>query len=109
MDQPENNRRLQDLDGLRERLIDRAKSGWIDEPCNLKAGQVNFHHALCFHGSGPNETTAPRLGVIGHYMPADCAYRPGAAYHSNVGLLGPRPEAGQLFDNEYFPVAYQKQ
>src|SRR6185369_11314296 len=28
-------------------------SEWIEEPCIIKGGQLSFHHALCFHASGP--------------------------------------------------------
>lgn len=96
----------QDLDGLRDRYIGRTGGEWIDEPCVLQAGQVSFHHALCFHGSGANRTTAPRLSIIGHYMPGDCGFRTNGCYHSNVGLLGPRPHDGQPYDNDYFPLVY---
>ena len=73
----------------------------------MAAGEVSFHHALCFHGSGPNRTTAPRLSAIAHYMPGDCAYRPGVRYHSNIALLEPRPKASQPFANDYFPLVYE--
>src|SRR5439155_3593810 len=49
----------QDLDALRDKFSSKVNAPWIDEPCVLKAGQVSFHHALCFHGSGENRTKAP--------------------------------------------------
>ena len=97
-----------DLDGLEKRFKERMGIAWIDEPCILKAGQASIHHALCFHGSGPNQTNQPRLSVVGHYMPKGCAYNAHTTRHRNVKYLGPRPVHGQLFDNEYFPLVYKK-
>ncbi len=96
------------LDSLRDRFEEKFNMPWIDEPCILKAGQASFHHALCFHGSGKNLTDLPRLSVVGHYMPHGCAYKPHGQWHSNIQFLGSRPYAGQLFDNEYFPLAYSE-
>lgn len=99
----------QDLDGLEKRFKDRVGFAWIDEPCNMKAGQASIHHALCFHGSGPNLSDQPRLSVIGHYMPKGCAYNAHTTRHRNMKYLGPRPKHGQLFDNEYFPVVWPQE
>jgi ectoine hydroxylase-related dioxygenase (phytanoyl-CoA dioxygenase family) len=82
---------------------------WREEPCILKAGQASFHHSLTFHGSGPNRTLEPRLSVVAHLMPKNTAYRPKIQYHPNIRLLGPRPYAGQLFANEYFPVVFSRE
>ncbi len=95
-----------DLDALEKRFKDRVGNAWIDEPCILKAGQASIHHALCFHGSGPNLTNRPRLSVVAHYMPKGTAYNAHTTRHRNVKYLGPRPKHGQLFNNEYFPVAW---
>lgn len=90
------------LDALRERYTAEGRE-WIEEPCILKAGQASFHHALTFHGSGPNLTASPRLSIVAHLMPKGTSYRSGVQYHGNVSLLGPRPKNRQEFDNEYFP------
>lgn len=92
----------------KEQFKDRVGDAWIDEPCILKAGQASIHHALCFHGSGPNLTDQPRLSVVGHYMPKGCGYNAHTTRHRNVKLLGPRPRHGNLFANDYFPVAWPK-
>jgi ectoine hydroxylase-related dioxygenase (phytanoyl-CoA dioxygenase family) len=97
----------QDMDNLRNKYATEGRE-WREEPCILKAGQASFHHALTFHGSGPNQTTAPRLSIVAHLMPKGTAYRPGVQFHPNIRLLGPRPYGGQLFANEYFPVVYKK-
>lgn len=96
-----------DLDALRHRYAD-TEHPWIEEPCILQAGQASFHHALTFHGSGPNRTSAPRLSIVAHFMPKGTAFRPNVQWHPNIRLLGPRPYAGQRFANEYFPVVFSR-
>lgn len=104
------------LDGLREKYgKDRE---WIDEPCVLRAGQGSVHHCLTFHGSGPNKSDAPRMGMIIHYMPGGTAYR-GRVHdpikvpsgrkgnrHMNVPLLGPYTKPGDKFEGECFPLVW---
>jgi ectoine hydroxylase-related dioxygenase (phytanoyl-CoA dioxygenase family) len=77
---------------------------WKEEPLILKAGQASFHHSLTFHGSGPNYSDEPRLSVVSHLMPKGTAYQNRGHNVDNIRLLGPRPQEGQLFDNQYFPV-----
>src|SRR5260370_22966772 len=76
---------------------------WHDEPVLLKAGQVSFHHALTFHGSGPNVSTEPRLCVISHMMPGDTVYKAGRPQHPNLALLGPNAYDRQPFNSDFFP------
>lgn len=91
-----------DLEGL-EKQFRREDTAWIDEPCILKAGQASFHHALTFHGSGPNLSTEPRLSFVVHMMPADCGFTGQGLYHPNADLLGPFVEEGTLFAGPFFP------
>ena len=79
---------------------------WSEAPVILKAGQVSFHHALTFHGSGPNVTDQPRLCVISHMMPGDTVYRAGYPPHANLALLGPNYYDGQPFDSDFFPLMW---
>jgi ectoine hydroxylase-related dioxygenase (phytanoyl-CoA dioxygenase family) len=97
----------QNLDILREKYSTQGHE-WIEEPCILKAGQASFHHALTFHGSGPNLTTAPRLSTVAHLMPGGTGYRARVMNHDNVKFLGPRPQEGQKFDNAYFPLLFSR-
>jgi ectoine hydroxylase-related dioxygenase (phytanoyl-CoA dioxygenase family) len=97
----------QDMGALRRKYEGQGHE-WVEEPCILKAGQASFHHALTFHGSGANLTSAPRLSVVAHLMPGDTRYKARVQRHDNVKLLGPRPQDGQLFDNEYFPLLYDR-
>ncbi len=76
---------------------------WSHEPVLLKAGEVSFHHALTFHGSGPNNSDEPRLCVISHMMPGDTVYRAGRPQHPNLALLGPNAYDGQPFTSDFFP------
>jgi ectoine hydroxylase-related dioxygenase (phytanoyl-CoA dioxygenase family) len=94
----------QNLSDLRERFEGKVSTAWLEEPCILRAGQASFHHALCFHASGPNRSNRPRRSVAIHLMPDGTAYRTGVQYHTNVRLLGPRPVAKQKFNNHYFPL-----
>lgn len=97
----------QDMDSLRKKY-DTGGNEWQEEPCILKAGEASFHHALTFHGSGPNLSSQPRLSVVLHLMPKGTGYRPGVQYHDNIRFLGPRPYKGQPFANDYFPIVYSR-
>ena len=35
----------------------------------LAPGQMSLHHVLAVHGSGPNTTDAPRVGIAIRYLP----------------------------------------
>ncbi|MEM7624937.1 MAG: phytanoyl-CoA dioxygenase family protein [Planctomycetota bacterium] len=92
----------QNLESLHDKYA--HLGAWRDEPCVLPAGCASFHHGLCFHGSGPNQTDQPRLSIVAHLMPDGTAYTGRPHNHGNVHLLGPRPRAGQKFEGDYFPV-----
>ena len=47
--------------------IDVAAFAQVDAP--LKPGEISLHHALLAHCSGPNRTTAPRVGICIRYLP----------------------------------------
>ena len=76
---------------------------WIEEPVILKAGEASFHHALTFHGSGPNLRTEPRLSLIVHMMPKDCGLRNEGTWHPCATLLGPYVKNGAPFEGPFFP------
>ena len=96
----------QDLDALRAKFSSKVDAAWIDEPCVLKAGQASFHHALCFHGSGENRTSEPRLSVVGHYMPDGATFQPCEKVTTQLRMLGPRPTPGQPIAGDCFPMVY---
>jgi ectoine hydroxylase-related dioxygenase (phytanoyl-CoA dioxygenase family) len=93
----------QDLEKLARHFIEQTHRDWQDEPVSLKAGQVSFHHALIFHGSGPNRTSQTRMGQVVHMMPGDTAYRAGKQWHPNLVFLGPNAYDGQPFSGDFFP------
>lgn len=96
----------QDLEALAQKYAAGGKGQWLDEPCILKAGQASFHHALTFHGSGPNRTNAPRQSVVAHMMPGDTVYRAGRQRHPNEVFLGPNAKDGDPFIGDYWPVMW---
>jgi len=81
---------------------------WIDEECVLKAGQVVFHHALTFHGSGPNYKNTPRKALAIHMQPGGTKYRKNVGWHQNVKDLGPNPSDGTPFEGPTWPILYEK-
>jgi len=97
-----------DLDKLKEKFKEVSNGEWIDEPCIMKAGQVAFHHALTFHGSGPNTTAEPRMAIAIHLMPKGCGYQAGYGWHHNLKDLGPFAKSGDLFVGEAFPLLYSE-
>jgi|EP01046_Picozoa_sp_COSAG06_P019065 phytanoyl-CoA hydroxylase len=44
------------------------------QPCVVARGEVHFHHALTWHGSGANLSDRPRRAHAVHYMRADTRY-----------------------------------
>ncbi|QHT62403.1 phytanoyl-CoA dioxygenase family protein [Paenibacillus lycopersici] len=97
----------QDMSKLKEKF---ATRDWVEEPCILKAGQASFHHALTFHGSGPNTTADPRLSIVAHLMPGHTYFRDVRQKHDNLRLIGARPEPGMRFDREeYFPTLFARE
>jgi hypothetical protein len=85
--------------GRRRPVRGRRQGEWVDEPCILRAGEVSFHHALTFHGSGANTSAETRLSVVSHMMPGGTRYGPvscairtwssSAAGPRRPGLRGP--------------------
>jgi non-heme Fe2+,alpha-ketoglutarate-dependent halogenase len=43
----------------------------------LASGEMSLHHALLAHGSGPNTTAAPRVGICIRYLPGRIRYTEG--------------------------------
>lgn len=91
----------QDLNRARERFGE-----VIDEPCIIPAGAASFHHALTFHGSGPNRSVQPRRSVVAHMMPGDTRYRAGVQWHPNLVFLGPDARDGQAFEGPWWPLIW---
>ena len=95
----------QDLEGLR-RQFEAPGREWREVPMPLKAGQVSFHHSRTLHGSGPNRTPMPRLGIAVSMMPGGNRYLGGTQYHQNVRLLGPIQQDDVPFDGPCWPAIW---
>lgn len=100
---------FQDRTAQEERI--KAPDGTSLQPvsCNLKAGELSFHHCLTLHSSGPNRTHRPRRSLVIHLMPGDTRYRAGTPgdNHMNVVLLKERKgKDGDLFASTSNPRVY---
>ncbi len=59
--------------------FDAMPASYLDHPltvhsCPVKKGEVHYHHALTWHGSGPNLSGRPRRAIALHYMTEDTKY-----------------------------------
>jgi hypothetical protein len=93
---------VQDLEENRRRQ-ERAGLPWIEVPMPLLPGHVSFHHSRTLHGSGPNRTPHPRLGMAVSMMPGDNSYVASTQWHNNVTLLGPNALDGTPFTGDFWP------
>lgn len=50
---------------------------WVTVNDILRPGEMSLHHALLAHGSGPNTTTRPRVGMCIRYLPGAIRYTAG--------------------------------
>jgi non-heme Fe2+,alpha-ketoglutarate-dependent halogenase len=68
VDDKQKQRKCKDNDNDLSRRIAVVPEGY-EAPLDitLKAGQMSMHHPLCMHGSNPNRTSAPRIGVSVSY------------------------------------------
>jgi ectoine hydroxylase-related dioxygenase (phytanoyl-CoA dioxygenase family) len=66
-------------------------------PMALRPGEISLHHGMIVHGSGPNETEAPRVGIAFVYAPANVRQR--SAPDRHVDLV-----RGQDRNGGFFPV-----
>lgn len=98
----------QDLQKQEEALRKSDGRTFAPVPLNMKAGQVSFHHALTFHGSGPNVTAAPRRSLAIHLMSENTRYKSGTASEDNIAVILAKPNEGELFAGDCFPVAYER-
>ncbi|MDA0951526.1 MAG: phytanoyl-CoA dioxygenase family protein [Proteobacteria bacterium] len=76
--------------------IDLSGYALIDDV--LEPGEMSLHHALLAHGSGPNTTDAPRVGICIRYLPGRIATTQGppvsamvvrGRHHGNLTLETP--------------------
>jgi hypothetical protein len=94
------------LDDLRTTLRVGLPHDWIEQDCELLAGQVSFHHALTLHASGPNKSTEPRIGVAVHMMPGTSKRLPSGTCHHSLTFLNPMPAYNANFVSDQWPIIW---
>lgn len=72
-------------------------------PCEVKAGQVMFHHCLTWHGTAPNRSEKGRPGIAVHYMPGYTRYEPSGG-HLVEHRVTVKP--GEALQGEFFPTVW---
>ena len=74
----------------------------LTAPHDLDAGDAVFHHGLCFHASGVNQTDRIRWGMSSYRIAADCLYTGQPNFNTDGLGLEPFKE----FDHPNFPVVW---
>ncbi len=71
--------------------------------CEVKKGQVMFHHCLTWHGSPNNDSDRGRPAIAVHYMPGYTRYEPVGGH-----LMEPRVtvKPGEVLQGEFFPTVW---
>ncbi len=72
-------------------------------PCEVRAGEVMFHHCLTWHGSPPNRSDRERPAIAVHYMPGYTRYEPTGS-HIMEHRVDVRP--GEILQGEHFPTVW---
>lgn len=72
-------------------------------PCEVKKGQVMFHHCLTWHGSPNNLSERGRPAIAVHYMPGYTRYEP-----NGLHVMGQRVtvQAGEVLEGDHFPKVW---
>lgn len=72
-------------------------------PCEVRKGQVMFHHCLTWHGSPSNASERGRPAIAVHYMPGYTRYEPGGSH-----IMGHRVEVvpGEVLQGKHFPTVW---
>jgi phytanoyl-CoA hydroxylase len=73
-------------------------------PCEVKKGQVMFHHCLTWHGSPWNRSERGRPAIAVHYMPGYTRFEP-----QGMHVMGHRVtvEPGEVLQGEHFPTVWE--
>ena len=73
-------------------------------PCPVGAGEVHYHHALTWHGSGPNTSGRPRRAIALHYMTNETRY---VASGDHVMKRFVEVSDGEVMTGEHFPLVWE--
>ncbi len=72
-------------------------------PCEVKKGQLLFHHCLTWHGSPCNRSDQGRPAIAVHYMPGYTRYVP---KHGHVMEKRVEVKPGEILQGRYFPTVW---
>jgi ectoine hydroxylase-related dioxygenase (phytanoyl-CoA dioxygenase family) len=72
-------------------------------PCEVKKGQVMFHHCLTWHGSPRNRSERGRPAIAVHYMPGYTRYEPSRTHVMEQRVTVP---PGEVLAGEHFPTVW---
>ncbi len=75
----------------------------IKVPCEVKKGQVMFHHCLTWHGSPCNNSDKGRPAIAVHYMPGYTRYEPQGSHIMQHRVT---VEPGEILQGEHFPTVW---
>jgi hypothetical protein len=74
-------------------------------PCPVRKGEVHFHHALTWHGSGRNTSGRPRRAIALHYMTQETRYVASGDHPMKQFV---EVADGEIMRGEHFPVVWEK-
>ncbi|MEZ0325688.1 MAG: phytanoyl-CoA dioxygenase family protein [Fimbriimonas sp.] len=73
--------------------------------CPVKKGEVHYHHALTWHGSGANLSGRPRRAVALHYMTDKTKFFAEGDHPMKPFIETPD---GESIEGEHFPVIWKR-
>ena len=93
-----------EMNGIRDTLPEELKDKFDPVAIELKKGEGSFHHARTMHGSGANDTPAPRRATVIN------VFRAGVMSNSNEPLLQGVPviSSGDRMEGQFFPLLFDR-
>src|SRR5436190_14565059 len=94
-----------EMNGVRDTLPEELKDKFDPVAIELKKGEGSFHHARTMHGSGANDTPAPRRATVIN------VFRDGVMSNANEPLLEGVPviARGEKMGGQFFPLLFQQE
>lgn len=71
--------------------------------CPVQRGEVHYHHALTWHGSGENRSGRPRRAIALHYMTEQTRYNAQGAHPMNPYI---KVASGEMLQGDAFPQVW---
>jgi ectoine hydroxylase-related dioxygenase (phytanoyl-CoA dioxygenase family) len=72
-------------------------------PCPVRRGEVHYHHALTWHGSGNNTSGRPRRAIALHFMTDETRF---VASGEHVMKPFVQVKDGEMMAGDHFPLVY---